>query len=314
MTRGAGRMLPGQARHAWPRLAVLMRSLVDRYALGSLVTISVVLLVLGKADIKLVGYLGERAGDAAELVLGGLREPVRVARDLADELGRVLALKEENARLREENRRLLRWQSEAVRLQVQNQALREVLRMPVVERAPLWTTARVVADSAGPFVQTRLIDAGAERGVRKGMAVATERGMVGHVIEVGERSARVLLITDFNSRVPVVVERSRDQAILEGTNTGQPQLRFLPLNPSFAVGDRVLTSGRGGVLPPGLLVGEITRITDKGVFVTPYVDWDRLDFAAVLHYDPLPTPDGRVPTDEGRPTAAAVRETRVASP
>ena len=150
--------------------------------------------------------------------------------------------------------------------------------------------ARIVADAGGPFVQTRLIDAGSRRGVREGMAVVDERGMVGRVVQVGEESARVLLLTDFNSRIPVVVAGSRDQALLVGDNTPYPKLRFLPLSPGFRLGDRVLTSGADGLLPPGLPVGEITAAGEHGITVTLHVDWRRLDEVAVLDYRPVPLP------------------------
>ena len=113
-------------------------------------------------------------------------------------------------------------------------------------------------------MQALLIDAGAEQGVDTGMPATTPEGLVGRVVDVGARSARVLLITDFNSRIPVVVEGSGDQAILEGDNRPLPALRFLPLNPGFAVGDRVLTSGHGGLLPPGLPVGRIEARRRRG--------------------------------------------------
>jgi len=173
--------------------------------------------------------------------------------------------------------------------------------MPAVSGARRRTTVRIVADPGGPFVQTRLIDAGRDRGLEKGMAVVDAYGMVGRIVEVGERSARVLLITDFNSRIPVLVERSRDQAILEGRNGPLAELRFLPMSPSFAVGDRVLTSGRGGLLPPGLPVGEIVHVDERRVLVRPLVDWDRLDYVAVLESDPVPAPDGSLPSSEAIP-------------
>jgi rod shape-determining protein MreC len=269
----------------WPRLAVQLRSVVDRSALGILVGLSVLLLLLGKADVKLANYVVERLDDVSVPVLRALNEPAAAVRSTFDRLGEMFAVYEENARLREENRRLLAWQAEATRLAVQNRSLRQMLQIPTVERAPAWTTARVVADSGGVFVHTLLLDAGAERGVAAGMPAMSQQGLVGRVIDVGRRSARILLITDFNSRVPVVVESSGDQAILEGDNTLEPALRFLPINPGFKVGDRVLTSGKGGLLPPGLLVGQISAITDGKVAVRPYVDWARLDWLSLLKYE-----------------------------
>lgn len=281
----------------WPRVALLVRGAVERYALGGLILASIALIVLGKADVKAVGWLTGKMGDLVAPVLSALKEPVATVREAADGLATTLALREENARLREESRRLLVWQAEAARLAVENEALRQALRMPRVEAAPLWTTARVVADPGGPFVRTLLLDAGADRGIEKGMAVVDSTGLVGRVTSVGRASARVLLLTDLNSKIPVITERTRDQAILEGTNDRRPELRFLPKAPSFAVGDRVLTSGQGGVLPAGLLIGEIEEIRDQRTIVRAYVDWDRLDVVGVVLKAPVRSP-------EADPTAA----------
>jgi rod shape-determining protein MreC len=157
----------------------------------------------------------------------------------------------------------------------------------------------VVADTGGPFVHTVIVDAGAMRGVSKGMAAVNERGLVGRVTGVGARSARVLLLTDFNSRIPVMVEPSRDHAILAGDNTHEPGLIFLPLNPSLAVGDRVVTSGRGGVLPPGLPIGVVGAIDEDKIAVTPFVDWDRLEYVRLLQYPAVTGPEAAAePRDE----------------
>jgi rod shape-determining protein MreC len=284
----------------WPRLVVHLRTLVDRSALGLLVALSVLLLLLGKADVKLANIVGERLGHVAVPLLRVLNEPISATRNGIDKLGEMLAVYEENARLREENRRLLGWQAEAAKLAVQNRSLRQMLQIPPVERAPAWTSARVVADSGGVFVHTLLLDA-----VASGMPAVNLQGLVGRVIDVGRHSARVLLITDFNSRVPVVVERSGDQAILEGDNTAEPALRFLPINPSFAVGDRVMTSGRGGLLPPGLLVGQISSLADGKIAVRPYVDWTRLDYLSLLRYEGVLPPEPGSAVRAAKPKAPA---------
>jgi rod shape-determining protein MreC len=111
------------------------------------------------------------------------------------------------------------------------------------------------------------------------------------VIELGRHSARVLLLTDFNSRIPVMVEPSRDQAILAGNNTRRPSLVFLPLNPRLSVGNRVVTSGRGGVLPPGLEIGTVTAIEETGVIVEPLVDFARLEYLRLLEYGKVLPPE-----------------------
>ncbi|MCX7630193.1 MAG: rod shape-determining protein MreC, partial [Geminicoccaceae bacterium] len=264
-------------------------------------SVALLLLLVGKLDVKLFAVASERAADLVAAVAAWPAAPLGALRRGAETLGSLFALVEENRRLREENRRLVHWQNEAVRLAVQNAALREALRIPEVPGARRHTVARVVADPGSPFVQTRLIDAGRDRGIEKGMPVVDSYGLVGRVVEVGERSARVLLLTDFNSKIPVVVADSRDQAILEGRNGPLAELRFLPMDPSVKVGDRVLTSGRGGLLPPGLPVGEIVQIDERRVLVRPHVDWDRLDWVSVLATEPVPAPSGQIPTVEAVP-------------
>lgn len=303
--------------YSLPRAFAQLRSVADRAALGLLVMLSVALLVLGKADLKLADYVGDSIGDLATPVLAAFGRPMLAARGGLDRLGDLLAVYRENERLREENRRLLAWQAEAARLTVQNRELRDMLNIPEVERAPAWTTARVVGDAGGPFVQTFLIDAGAERGVRKGMAAVTPQGMVGRVVAVGRRSSRVLLITDYNSKIPVTVERSGDHAILTGDNSGEPALRFLPLNASLQAGDLVLTSGDGGLMPAGLLIGRVDAVDKRKVAVRPFADWSRLDYVSVLLYDGLPPPEadpsapivpGGQPPAPGKAPAAPARK------
>jgi rod shape-determining protein MreC len=266
------------------RLTVPLKALVDRFAFGTLLVASIALLIIGRADLRLLEAVNTGVSDVLTPALEVVLQPVNASRRLAETVGELVALRAENVRLREQNELLLEWQSVARQLALENAALRQVLSAEVEDEHPTAVTARVVADAGGPFVQTVIVNAGADQGVAKGMAAVNERGLVGRVIEVGRRSARILLLTDFNSRVPVMVEPSRDQAILAGDNSREPGLVFLPLNPRLSVGDRVVTSGRGGVLPPGLAVGVVSQIGEQKVAVAPLVDWDRLAYLRLLAY------------------------------
>ena len=272
-------------------LALPLKALFDRFAVAALIVVSLALLLVGKADPALLGAVGNRVSDVIVPALGVVVEPINASRRFAAQIGELFALRQENAHLRAQNGRLLEWQDRARQLALENAALRQLLNLEAGVAPPTAVAARVVADAGGPFVHTVLVDAGAERGVVKGMAAVNERGLVGHVIEVGRRSARVLLLTDFNSRVPVMVEPARDQAILAGDNSREPGLIFLPLHPRMAVGQRVVTSGRGGVLPPGLAVGLISTIDDDKVAVAPVVDWERLEYVRLLEYSRVVSPE-----------------------
>jgi rod shape-determining protein MreC len=147
-----------------------------------------------------------------------------------------------------------------------------------------YVSARVIGDQVGAFVREVLIAAGARDGLLKGQAAMTGDGLAGRIAEVGQRSARVLLLTDINSRLPVLLERTRDRAILAGDNSNRPQLLYLKPRTELRVGDRVVTSGDGGVFPAGLPVGVVESIEDGVVSVAPFVDWDRMEYLRVVDY------------------------------
>lgn len=275
-----------------------LRAFADRFALVGLIGLSVLLLVLGKADLKAVDYVSARIGDAATPALDLAAAPVRAARRLAESAGDWLAVRERNARLIAENADLLRWRLAAERLASENAALRRFVNLAPGALGP-GIAARVTADGRSPFVATVLVDAGSERGVRPGMAAFDGRGLAGRVVRVGRRSARVLLITDLNSRVPVAVGPDGAPAILAGDNGPTPKLIFVPPGARLAPGDRVTTSGQGGVLPAGVPVGRVARVGEE-IAVAAFADRRRLDLLRLVA-----GPEAPAPEDDPPPAAAA---------
>ncbi|MSO71827.1 MAG: rod shape-determining protein MreC [Alphaproteobacteria bacterium] len=149
-----------------------------------------------------------------------------------------------------------------------------------------YITGRVIAGAGGPYVKSVLVGAGRSAGLRPGQPVINNDGLVGRVTEVGERSALVVLLNDLNSHIPVLVEPQDEHAILAGDNGAQPRLTFLPPNATVTQGQRVVTSGHGGIFPPGLLVGTIVAVEAKAPRIEPAVDLSRLDFVRVLDFGP----------------------------
>ena len=145
-------------------------------------------------------------------------------------------------------------------------------------------TGRVVTHSGGPFVKSMLINIGKNNGARLGQAVMSEYGLVGVIVEVASSFARVLQVTDINSQIPVVTENTRDPAIIKGDNSRFLKLKFMPNDSLLAVGDRIVTSGHGGLLPPDIPIGHIAEIEGTSVLVSSLVDWDRLDYIRILDY------------------------------
>ena len=265
------------------RLAMPIKGLVRRFAFLLLVSGAVGLLILGKTGSPLVERLRITITDASAPVLETLSHPVASATAVVDGVRELFNLHSENARLRADNERLRHWQVVARRLGQENVAFRDLLNL-VSEPGTAFITARVIGDSGGAFVRTVLLTAGARDGVRNGQAVVNGDGMVGRVVDTGERSARVLLLTDLNSRVPVVVESTRVSAILAGDNTDRQRLIFLPVDARVSPGERIVTSGHGGMFPPGLPIGVVSAVEEGAALVQPFVGWHALEYVRVLDY------------------------------
>jgi rod shape-determining protein MreC len=265
-------------------LTTPIRAWVHRSAFLLLIVAAFALMLLGKADAVLVERARTAVTDAVAPILELAARPVGTIRGVVDQVRELSDLRAENAALREENERLRRWQAAAQRLEAENMALRELAQM-VPDPGLRFVTTRVIGDTGGAFARSVLVNAGSRDGVAKNQAALTSEGLAGRVTEVGLRSARVLLITDINSRIPVLVGDGRQRAILGGDNTGQPKLLYLVPDSGIRPGDRVVTSGHGGVFPPDLPVGIVTQAGETTMRVQPYIDWAHLEFLRLADYE-----------------------------
>ena len=243
-----------------------VRAAVQRFALGLLVLASFGAMLIGKADTVLVEHARVVALDLASPVLEAIARPVAAANRAIADLKEFASLRQENARLREENARLLAWQTAARRLENENEGLRGLANFREGPEAA-FITARIVGDSVSAYVRGALLNVGRRAGVAHGQAVVTGEGLAGRIAEVGENSARVLFVTDVNSRLPVVVERTRERAILAGDNSAQLRLTLLQSVAGVQRGDRIITSGHGGSFPVGIPIGEVVETGEGGVRV-----------------------------------------------
>ena len=265
------------------RIAVPIKGLIQRFAYVGLVVAAFGLMLLGKADVLLVERIRTQVTDALAPILDVLSRPVATVSDVVDQVRELAALREENAGLREDKVRLLQWQTVARRLEAETKALRALLNFVPGPEAS-YVTARVIGDTGGAFAHALVLNAGFRAGVRKGQAVVTGDGLVGRVAGVGTRSTRVILITDMNSHIPVLVERTRTRAILAGDNSEVLRLIRLPPGAEVSPGDRVVTSGHGGAFPPGLPVGVVASVSDAGIGVQPFVERSRLEYVRVVDF------------------------------
>ena len=264
-------------------LAVPGRAFAQRFAYAILACAAIALMIVSQAEPRLAESLRVGIADAVSPIFNFFSRPAATVADSVDEFRDILAVHDRNQGLEADNARLRKWQAVAEQLGHENEMFRRLLKV-VPDQQAHFITARVIADSGGPFVDTVLVNAGESNGVRKGQAVINHDGLVGRVLEAGEHAARVLLLTDLNSRIPVVLEESRDRTILRGDNSPNPYLAFLATDARVKSGDRIVTSGEGGMFPPALDVGIVSAVEKDRATVQPFVVWERLDYVTILDY------------------------------
>ncbi len=265
------------------RLSIPVRQALAKLTLPVLIAAAFGLMLLGKADALLAERARMALADALAPIFGVLAEPLGSVRAVADDAQDTFSLYSENARLRDENERLRRWQSVALALEAENATLKANLHW-IPDPAPSYVSARVVADAGGVYARAVLLSVGPNHSVTKGQIALDERGLVGRVTELGSRSARVLLITDMNSRIPVILEGSRARAMLVGTNGQRPRLMYWTEGQLPAEGEHVVTSAEANAFPAGLPVGTVHYSSSNVPEVEPAARLDRLEVVRLFDY------------------------------
>lgn len=248
---------------------------------GVLILLSFSLMFLGKADLSALRNIRMGSSDFLAPVIDFVSAPIRGMETMVEGVRTVASLRAENVRLQGENDLLKRWRRRAEILESENRQLRSVTGAATIEnRTPI--TARAVTAPGGGFAHTVLIAIGSEEGIVRGNPVVTADGLVGIVIDVGRAYARVLMISDINARIPVILSSSSWPGLTVGQNGQFLDLQFLPDEAQPKIGELVLTSGHGGVLPNGLPVGRVDQIEDGTIRVRPAVDLRNLSYVSVL--------------------------------
>ncbi|MCB9964329.1 MAG: rod shape-determining protein MreC [Rhodospirillales bacterium] len=243
--------------------------------------VSSVLVILSAVNPSLLSSARVAAQDTLAPVLMAVRSPFDAVADMIGDATGLAALRAENERLVDENTRLREWYQQALALQVENKALQSLLRIKLAPELE-FKTARLLSDMSSAYAKSAIISAGSDDGLKEGFPVLSGEGVLGRIVELGHHSARVLMLTDLNARIPVVMEGSNTHAIVAGTNDTQPILTHMPADTRFQIGDRLLTSGLGGVYPAGLPVGVVSSVKGTEVRVTPYTDVAHIQFVRVI--------------------------------
>ena len=202
-------------------------------------------------------------------------------------------VRRDNQLLKEEIRQLRSQVGELREMTLENYRLGHLLEM----KSRVGTealAAKVIGKDATNWFRTILIDQGANKGIQRHMAVVTTEGLVGRVVDVATLAARVQLITDPESTVGILIQRSRVAGIATGSQSGTVQIKYLPLMADVMAGDKVITSGMGGIFPKGVPLGRILRVsrpTNGALFqetwVQPLADFSHLEEVMILKRPPV---------------------------
>jgi rod shape-determining protein MreC len=258
---------------------------------GSVQTTIIFLVVAGVLALALSGSLGFVSTAFNAFLVStqtwistrfvAIQEFLTVPRDVA-------TLRQRNAELEAEVARL---QAQVVQLQSQvadTQALAALVNFSRSNPESAYTAATVIGRDPSPFLRYIIIDKGSNQGLRRGMPVVTDQGLVGRVDAVIGSAARVQLITDPTSAVNVRLDKADREAVLTGTLSGDLALDLVPQDVSLQLGDVVLTSGLGGSYPPDLIIGQVVTVRRRDsdlfqqAFIQPVVDFAQLKIVLVI--------------------------------
>ncbi len=259
-----------------------IRLLAKKFALVFLFLTAFVLMLVNKTDTVIIDKTSSVATDVVSSMIDVLVIPAKMLAKGYDYFRDLKQIYNDNQRLKEENQRLNVIYDRYRALEIENKLLSELLNYVIPPEMEL-VTGRVIAEEGDAFSHSMIAYTGDEK-VKKGQVAMAEKGVVGRVDRVGINYARVILITDINSKIPVMVEKSRVRGILSGDNTNLPKLIFIPLDAGISVGDRIVTSGVAGVFPTGLPVGRVVSVRKGEVTVKPFSNLEQLEYIKLINY------------------------------
>jgi rod shape-determining protein MreC len=262
-----------------------------RLLLGVLVLCLAAVFLIWRIDSPRVERFRAQITDRIVPNLDWAMAPVTGTVNLLRDFRSYSRLAEQNSELRSELRQMQAWKEAALQLEQENARLLDLNNVRLDPRLT-YITGVVLADSGSPFRQSVLLNVGARDGLQDGWATMDGIGLVGRISGVADNTARVILLTDASSRIPAVIQPSGQRAIVAGDNSAAPPIDFLENPDLVRPGDRVVSSGDGGVFPAGLLIGQVAADPGGRLRVRLAADQERLEFLRVLrHYGNEPVDD-----------------------
>ena len=258
------------------RSAFLRKGTQQRYSLLALIVFSIILICVETIETKPLNYIRSLIKDTIYRGSVVISLPLKGFGNAFSAVENHLNLFEKNIKLKNENTQLKEQIYDSDFLIFENKQLRQLLDEQIASSTNL-VSARVMLDKQSPYLNSFIINHGSNKEIKNGMAVLDGKNFIGRIVDVNFFSSRVLLVTDLNSKIPVLIEPSGSQAILSGRGTNEPTLEYLPKNHKIQSGNKVYTSGKEGIFAPGIPIGKV-RMDDEKVFVSLFSDINQVMF------------------------------------
>jgi len=262
------------------RSAFLKKDVKQKFSLFALLVLSVFLIFVETFDLKAIKYTRSIIKD---LIYRGsvlVNMPGEIYSNTSRFISSHFQVYEQNKGLKSEVAKLNQELVQKEYLVSENKSLKEIIQTKVSKDYEL-VTAKVILDKDSPFLKSVVISKGLNAGIKKGMPVLHEQNLIGKIVEVNFFSARVLLLEDLNSRIPVVIVPENYHSIMIGRANDLPSLQFLPEENELISGEKIYTSGKDGVIQAGIPVGQVF-IEDNDYKVKLFSNSTQINFVNVI--------------------------------
>ena len=261
------------------RSAFLRKGTQQRFSLFALTIISILLIFLETIDTKPLNVIRSFIKDFVYRSAVVATYPTKIFSGTYNSIENHFIIYKNYEELKKENEELKSKTSESDFLELENSQLRKLIGEQVESELNL-ASARVLLDEQSPYLNSFVINIGANKDIKNGMAVLDGKNFIGRIVDVNFFSSRILLITDLNSKIPVMSEPSGNHAILSGHGESSPTLEYLSKNHKIEDGDKIYTSGKEGIFSPGIPIGE-ARLKKEAIEVQLYSDLNEITFVNI---------------------------------
>ena len=261
------------------RSALIDKGTKQKFSLFVLIILSITFIFIETIETRPLNYVRSFIKDIVYRGALIASVPSRGFSSITDSFKEHANLYSNYSQLKKENNKLRNNISETDFLELENTQLKKLIEEQVASDSNL-ASARVMLDKQSPYLNSFIINIGSNKGIKNGMAVLDGKNFIGRIVDVNFFSSRVLLVSDLNSKIPVLIEPSAYHAILSGRGKNKPVLDYLPEKHTIQDGDKVYTSGKGGIFSPGIPVGKVAIENDL-ITVLLFSDLSQITFVNI---------------------------------